>query len=126
MADRHEAPTCEEGHRRLHHLMAPSQETFPEACRCLAEDAEASLNHRKVPTRHRQSVHTSHLAERACEEERRRTKVIPIGGMKPVRCWPSGSLRRTDVQEPVNAVVTRAYGFSFVLPYLFYTFRSSF
>src|SRR6266446_1723941 len=38
----------------------------------------------------------------------------------------SGSLRRTDVQEPVNAVVTRAYGFSFVLPCLFYTFYSSF
>lgn len=68
---------CEDGHRRLHHLMAPSQETFPEACRCLAEDAETSFNHRKVPTRHRQSVRTSHLVERACEEERRRTKVIP-------------------------------------------------
>jgi hypothetical protein len=39
---------------------------------------------------------------------------------------PSVSLRRTDVQEPVNAVVTRAYGFSFVLPYLFYPFSSSF
>src|SRR5438876_7088172 len=39
---------------------------------------------------------------------------------------PSGSLRRTDVQEPLNAVVTSAYGFSFVLPYLFYPFRSSF
>src|SRR5712691_12278739 len=39
---------------------------------------------------------------------------------------PSGSLRRTDGQEPVNAVVTRAYGLSFVLPYLFYTFRLSF
>jgi hypothetical protein len=39
---------------------------------------------------------------------------------------PSGSLRRTDVQEPVNAVVTRAYGLSTVLPYLFYAFSSSF
>src|SRR6266704_1992188 len=38
----------------------------------------------------------------------------------------SGSLRRTAVQEPANAVVTRAYGFSFVLPCLFYTFYSSF
>src|SRR6266446_6801421 len=46
------------------------------------------------------------------------------------RAWllgsSSGSLRRTDVQEPANAVVTRAYGFSFVLPCLFYTFYSSF
>jgi hypothetical protein len=43
------------------------------------------------------------------------------------RVWcASGSLRRTDVQEPLNAVVTRAYGFSFVLPCLFYSFRSYF
>jgi len=53
------------------------QETFPEACRCLADDAEASLNHLKVPTWHRQYVRTSNLAERAFEEERRRTRVIP-------------------------------------------------
>src|SRR6266852_1238235 len=38
----------------------------------------------------------------------------------------SGSLRRTDVQEPLNAVVTRAYGFSFVLPCLYYSFSLSF
>jgi transposase-like protein len=50
---------------------------LPEACRCLAEDAEASLNHLKVPARHRQYVRTSNLAERAFEEERRRPKVIP-------------------------------------------------
>jgi putative transposase len=31
----------------------------------------------KGPARHRQYVRTSHLAERAFEEERRRTKVIP-------------------------------------------------
>src|SRR5206468_2303489 len=49
----------------------------------------------------------------------------PPGGQ--MDWWaPSGSLRRTDVQEPLNAVVTSAYGFSFVLPYLFYPFRSSF
>src|SRR6266571_71718 len=44
----------------------------------------------------------------------------------PRRNTSSGSLRRTDVQEPLNAVVTRAYGFSSVLPYLFYSFSSSF
>lgn len=35
------------------------------------------MNHLKVPARHRQYVRPSHLAERAFEEERRRTKVIP-------------------------------------------------
>src|SRR6266446_9860000 len=58
----------------------------------------------------------------SCSDMRRR-------GSRPCYLWkkaPSGSLRRTDVQEPANAVVTRAYGFSFVLPCLFYTFYSSF
>jgi transposase-like protein len=77
VADRRDAPTFEEGQRRRQHLLAQYQTTFPEACRCLEEDAIASLNHRKVPARHRQYVRTSNLAERACEEERRRTKVIP-------------------------------------------------
>jgi putative transposase len=76
VVDLREAPTFEEGQRRLHPLIAQSQDTFPAACQCLAEDAEASLNHLKVPTRHRQYVRTSNLAARAFEEERRRTKVI--------------------------------------------------
>ena len=77
VADLRDAPTFEEGQRRLGHLIEPYQATFPEACRCLADDAEASLTHLKVPTRHRQDVRTANLAERAFEEERRRTKVIP-------------------------------------------------
>jgi transposase-like protein len=77
VADLRDAPTFEEGQRRLQTLLAQYQGTFPEACRCLEDDAEASLNHLKVPMRHRQYVRTSNLAERAFEEERRRTKVIP-------------------------------------------------
>jgi putative transposase len=77
VVDMRDAPTFEEGQRRCQHLIAQYQDAFPEACRCLADDAEASLNHLKVPTRHRQYVRTSNLAERAFEEERRRTKVIP-------------------------------------------------
>jgi transposase-like protein len=77
VADRRDAPTCEEGQRRQQALLAPYQATFPEACRCLEDDAEASLNHLQVPARHRQYVRTSNLAERAFEEERRRTKGIP-------------------------------------------------
>jgi transposase-like protein len=76
VADRRDAPTFEEGQRRQQQL-AQYQATFPEACRCLEDDTEASLNHLKVPARHRQYVWTSNLAERAFAEERRRTKVIP-------------------------------------------------
>jgi transposase-like protein len=77
VADMREAPTFEEGQRRFERLVAAYQGTFPEACRCLADDTEASLNHLKVPLRHRQYVRTSNLAERAFEEERRRTKGLP-------------------------------------------------
>jgi transposase-like protein len=77
IVDLRDAPTFEEGQRRLHHLIEHYQDSFPEACWCLADDSEASLNHLKVPLRHRQYVRTSNLAERAFEEERRRTKVIP-------------------------------------------------
>ena len=77
VADLRDAPTFEEGHRRFQALLVQYQGTFPAACRGLADDAEARLNHCKVPRRHRQYVWTSHLAERACEEERRRTKVMP-------------------------------------------------
>ena len=77
VADLRDAPTFDEGQRRLPPLIEQYQATFPEACRCLADESEASLNHLKVPRRHRQYVRTSNLAERAFEEERRRTKVIP-------------------------------------------------
>ena len=77
VADRRDAPTFEEGQHRYHRLLGQYQDLYPEACRCLADDSEASLNHLKVPVRHRQYVRTSNLAERAFEEERRRTKVIP-------------------------------------------------
>ena len=77
VADMRDAPTFEEGQRRFHGLLEQYQGLFPEACRCLEDDSVASLNHLKVPARHRQYVRTSNLAERAFEEERRRTKVIP-------------------------------------------------
>jgi len=72
-----DAPTFEEGQRRQQGLLVQYHDSFPAACRCLEDDAEARLNHLKVPARHRQYVRTSNLAERAFEEERRRTKVIP-------------------------------------------------
>ena len=50
---------------------------YPSLVRCLREDLEATLNHLRVPVRHRKSVRTTNLVERSFEEERRRSKVIP-------------------------------------------------
>jgi transposase-like protein len=77
VADMRDAPTVTEAERRRQLIVNRYQRDFPEACRCLGDDAEASLNHLYVPQRHQQYVRTSNLAERAFEEERRRTKVIP-------------------------------------------------
>jgi transposase-like protein len=75
--DMRDAPTREKAEERRDAIVARYQREFPEACRCLLDDAEASLNHLAVPQRHQQYVRTSNLVERAFVEERRRTKVIP-------------------------------------------------
>jgi putative transposase len=85
VADMRDAPTIAEAERRRHLIVNRYQRDFPEACRCLLDDAEASLNHLYVPQRHQPYVRTSNLAERAFEEERRRTKVIP-------HLWDEGSV----------------------------------
>jgi putative transposase len=77
VVDMRDAPTIEAAKERREVIVARYQREFPEACRCLLDDAEASLNHLFVPQRHQQYVRTSNLAERAFVEERRRTKVIP-------------------------------------------------
>jgi transposase-like protein len=83
--DRRDAPSVAEAERRRQELVNRYQLDFPEACRCLLDDATASLNPLHVPPRHQQYVRTSNLAERAFEEERRRTKVIP-------QLWEEGGL----------------------------------
>jgi putative transposase len=75
--DMRDAPTREKAEERRQALVARYQHEFPEACRCLLDDADASLNHLAVPQRHQQYVRPSNLVERAFVEERRRTKVIP-------------------------------------------------
>lgn len=77
VVDMRDAPTREKAEERRQALVARYQHEFPEACRCLLDDADASLNHLAVPQRHQQYVRTSNLVERAFVEERRRTKVIP-------------------------------------------------
>jgi len=75
--DMRDAPSRQKAEERREQIVALYQRELPEACRCLLDDADASLNHLEVPHRHQQYVRTSNLAERAFVEERRRTKVIP-------------------------------------------------
>jgi putative transposase len=77
LVDMRDAPSREKAEERRDAIVERYQREFPELCRCLLDDAEASLNHLAVPKRHQQYVRTSNLVERAFVEERRRTKVIP-------------------------------------------------
>ena len=72
-----DAPSAEAAHARRPALIDQYQRAFPEACRCLLDEAEASLNPLQLPPRHQHYVRTSNLAERAFVEARRRTKVLP-------------------------------------------------
>jgi putative transposase len=80
--DMRDAPSVAEAERRRQELVKQYQLDFPEACRCLLDDAKASLNHLFVPQRHQQYVRTSNLAERAFEEERRRPRSFLTCGSK--------------------------------------------
>ena len=77
IVDMRDAPTREKAEERRAAIGERYQREFPEAWRCLLDDADASLNHLVIPQRHQQYVRTSNLVERAFVEERRRTKVIP-------------------------------------------------
>jgi len=77
VTDMRDAPSRTKAEERRAQIVALYQREFPEACRCLLDDTEASLNHLEIPQRHQQYVRTSNLAERAFVEERRRTKGIP-------------------------------------------------
>ena len=77
LVDMRDAPTREKAEKRRDAILEQYQREFPELCRCLLDDAAASLNHLEIPQRHQQYVRTSNLVERAFVEERRRTKVIP-------------------------------------------------
>lgn len=85
LVDMRDAPTREKAETRRDAIVEQYQREFPELCRCLLDDADASLNHLAVPQRHQQYVRTSNLVERAFVEERRRTKVIP-------HLWDEGSV----------------------------------
>jgi transposase-like protein len=50
---------------------------YPAAIKCFSDDLEACLAHLEFPLGHRKFIRTTNLLERAFEEEKRRTKVIP-------------------------------------------------
>lgn len=72
-----DAGSVEQARRHVGEALACYERELPEACRCLKDDLEASINHLHVLPRHRPRVRTTNLVERAFEEQRRRTKVIP-------------------------------------------------
>ena len=72
-----EAPTLEAGRRIAAEVIALYERDYPAAMKSFADDLEASLAHLRVPAAQRRFVRTTNLIERAFEEERRRTKVIP-------------------------------------------------
>jgi putative transposase len=85
LVEMRDAPSREKAEQRRAALMAQYQREFPELCRCVLDDAEASLNPLALPQRHQHYVRTSNLVERAFVEERRRTTVLP-----PL--WTEGSV----------------------------------
>ena len=85
--DLRDAPSLEKAQQRGRELIQHYQSRFPEACRCLQDDGEASLNHLHFPLRHRVYIRTTNLIERTFVEERRRTKTIP-------HLWDQASLLR--------------------------------
>jgi putative transposase len=87
LEDVRDAPSLEKARQRLQELIQRYQSRFPEACRCLQDDWEASLNHLHFPLRHRIYIRTTNLIERTFVEERRRTKTIP-------HLWDQASLLR--------------------------------
>ena len=72
-----DAATLDEGKRLAEQVRARFEREYPAAMKCFADDLGASLAHLRVPEAHRKFVRTTNLIERAFEEQRRRTKVIP-------------------------------------------------
>jgi len=72
-----DAPTLEEGRAKAAQVIELYEHEYPGAMKSFADDLEASLAHLRVPPTHRKFVRTTNLIERAFEEQRRRTKVIP-------------------------------------------------
>ena len=71
------APALETARERAAHVLRDYQATYPGAMRSFNDDLEACLAYLRCPLAHHKAVRTTNLIERAFEESRRRTKVIP-------------------------------------------------
>lgn len=71
------APDHRTALRRGHALVARYQRRYPAAMECLAADLDECVTYLLYPKEHGKRIRTTNLLERAFEETRRRTKVIP-------------------------------------------------
>ena len=72
-----DASSYKQGKKLAESFIERNKRAYPSLTSCFSEDLEAILGHLRLPVRHRKAVRTTNLIERAFEEERRRTKVIP-------------------------------------------------
>lgn len=72
-----DAGTYEQGRAQAAAVIARYDAAYHSAIVCLQDDMEASLSHLKLPARLRPLVRSTNGLERAFEEERRRSKIIP-------------------------------------------------
>jgi putative transposase len=94
-----DAGTYEQGRQLAAAVIARYRERYPGADACLEDDLEASLNHLRLPARLRSLVRSSNGLERAFEEERRRSKIIPhFFGEKPCLKLMYGVLARVGAR----------------------------
>jgi putative transposase len=71
------APSLEIAKERAAKVLRDYQKEHPAAMRSFNDDLEACLVYLRCPLAHHKSIRTTNLLERAFQESRRRTKVIP-------------------------------------------------
>jgi len=71
------APSLEIARQRAAQVLHDYQEKHPAAMRSFSDDLEACLVYLRCPLAHHKAIRTTNLLERAFQECRRRTKVIP-------------------------------------------------
>lgn len=72
-----DAASYEQGKQLTHGFIVKYKSSYPSLITAFTDDLDALLDHLKLPINHRKRVRTSNLVERAFEETRRRTKIIP-------------------------------------------------
>ena len=71
------APSLETARQRAQQVQHDYEHAYPAALRSFQDDLEACLAYLRCPLAHHKAIRTTNLLERAFQENRRRTKVIP-------------------------------------------------